>query len=141
MIRRNLAPVMANEIEITGIYTSINIKVESGEGVFFFAFDEDDKGRLIRILSWGGKAGSAQSAWLDCLTRIISSQLEKGVITIEELKIHLSLTRSDRTRINKDGVVCSSGPEALFIALLKYTNIKHREFTKNLPILRKGVAE
>lgn len=126
-------------LEVT-VYKSINFRINSGEGTFYFSFDEDrTTGKLVRILGWGGKTGSSQFAWLDSLLKIVSRQLERNLITIEELKTELSSSRSDKIRIMKDGIECSSGPEALFIALLRYTDLKYQELIKDLPIpLRSG---
>lgn len=115
-------------------YASINIRVKAPEGNFYFMFDKDKKGKLVRIGAVAGKTGSQQAAWLDAFCRVISRQLERNYLTVEELKEELSSTRTMHSKVDLSGVEVTSGPEALFIALCRYTDAEFEELSKNLGI-------
>ena len=124
----------ANQELINGVllteYDSVNIRVKAPEGNFYFIFDsEDDK--LVRIYVVGGKSGSTQAAWLDSFCRVISRQLERNLLTIEDLKEEFSSTRSDKS-VRTGGVEVTSVAEAFFVALCRFTDIKFKEYMNSI---------
>jgi hypothetical protein len=114
-------------------FDSISFRIKSPEGSFTIFFDEDRKTkRLVRISAFAGKTGSQQAAWLDAFCRIMSRQLERGFLSLEDIETELSSIRTDKSLMNVNGLECTSGPEAIFIAIQKYKNEKFSELRKQL---------
>lgn len=120
-------------------FDSISFRVKAPEGAFTIFFDEDRKThKLVRISAFAGKTGSSQAAWLDAFCRIMSRQLERGFLTLEEIETELSSIKTDKSLISVEGVECTSGPEAIFIAILRYKNEKFKELRKQLGYSSQG---
>lgn len=132
----HIHPSLSN-LDITGasnkVYTNYTYYVEAPEGEMHIAVLEDENGKPVRLWGHCGKSGSIVASWIDAFVRVVSIQLEKGLITINELRNELSSTTSDNSRINyTTGVKCASGPDAIFIALTKYINDKYEELNNEL---------
>lgn len=115
------------------IYSNYTYYVDAPEGEMHIAVLEDATGRPVRLWGHCGKSGSIVASWIDAFVRIVSIQLERGLITVNELRNELSSTTSDTTRTNyTTGVKCASGPDAMFIALTRYINDKYEELNAEL---------
>lgn len=116
------------------IYRHYIYKIEAPEGPMQIAILEDiTTKKAVGILGHCGKSGTIVMSWMDAFCRIVSKQLEAERITINELREELSNTTSSEVRINHaTGVRVSSGPEAIFIALTKYSNDKYEELIESL---------
>lgn len=121
------------------VYTNYTYYVEAPEGEMHIAVLEDENGKPVRLWGHCGKSGSVVASWIDAFVRVVSIQLERGLITINELRNELSSTTSDSSKINyTTGVRCASGPDAIFIALTKYINDKYDELNKDLERTRQS---
>lgn len=116
------------------IYNHYIYYLEAPEGPMEIVILEDTvSAKAIGILGHCGKSGTIVMSWMDAFCRIVSKQLEDGKISINELREQLSNTTSGEVRTDYlTGVRVSSGPEAIFIALSKYSNDKYEELTKQL---------
>lgn len=94
---------------------------------------EDGNGNPVRLWVHCGKAGSTLNAWIDAFVRVASMQMERGLLSINQLREELSSTTSDKSVTNlKTGVIVSSGLEAIYVALTKYQNDKYAELDAKL---------
>ena len=123
----------ADSENITITYKSYNYKLDAPEGRINVFVLEADNGKPVRIMALCGKAGAIINAWLDAFCRVVSNQMERGLLTISDLMHELSSTTSDNPKINyTTGMKISSGPEAIFVALLWYQKDKYEELADEL---------
>lgn len=112
------------------IYKSVVSKVRSPDGTIFVNVMENYVGEPIGLIINIGKSGSAVAAWAQALGEIITLSLENG-IKLEMILTKLSSITSSGSARSKD-IVVNSGPEAVFIALLKYRSSKFEELKLSL---------
>jgi ribonucleoside-diphosphate reductase alpha chain len=91
---------------------------------------EDDSGEPFQIIINIGKAGSAIAAWANAASAMLTVGLRSGV-PIETFLTELSsITSSGSARsVNS---VCTSGPEGLWMALIRYRRRKFQELEEKL---------
>lgn len=112
------------------IFKSIVSKVRSPDGTIFVNVMENQAGEPVGIIINIGKSGSSVAAWAQALGEMISLALEQGV-KLEAILTKLSSITSSGSARSKD-VVVNSGPEGVFIALLKYRSSKFEELKASL---------
>ena len=112
-------------------FSGLTIQVKSPDGTMFVTINEDENGKPIAIWISIGKAGASVAAWAVSMARILTLALDKGA-TISELCVELSGQTTDKVRITGDGEYVRSGPEGVFVALMKYKRDKYDELTKTL---------
>jgi len=112
-------------------FDGLTIQVKTPEGTMFVTITEDENGKPNAIWITIGKAGASIAAWAHSLARILTLSLDKGA-TINDLCVELSGQTSDKLRINGDGEIVRSGPEGVFVALMKYKRDKYEILTKTL---------
>lgn len=118
-------------LEKNEFYNSYRIKVRSPAASIYIVITEDANNRPIMIQSFGSKAGNELAANIFSLASLATEilQSENGFIKLME---RLSNTTTDKSVLNDNGIICRSAPDALYIALNIYRNIKHDEVKKIL---------
>jgi hypothetical protein len=109
------------------------MKVDTPEGGMFVNVMEDSNGRPVGIQLIIGKAGHTLSAWAITTSALLTGVLERGG-SINDIITMLSSQKTEKTKVNKNGITCSSGPEGIYIALLRYKREKYQEHMRNLGI-------
>jgi hypothetical protein len=116
--------IEGNPHKPTVIYDSWNWKIIAPEGtVYVFILEDRITHKPLRIHAFVGKAGGALSAMVDAMCRVISRQLERGLITLEDIQEELSGTTTDKNR-----TLVRSVPEAIHIAIVKYKTMKFLQY-------------
>jgi hypothetical protein len=115
------------------IFNTSTYQIHSPDGLMFVIVMEDENGNLCGLEVKVGKAGGALRAWAHCFGRLLTMCVEKGW-TLEEIIEELSSQTSDSLRTSVTGVVCRSGPEAVYLALLDYRRDRYARKTKALGI-------
>lgn len=102
------------------------VRVSTPDGTLFVHIAEDDKGKLKQIMLNLGKAGTAASAWANALASSLTMSIELGATLEDILALLSNITSSSAPRIAIGGK-CSSGPEGVWMALMRYRREKHEE--------------
>lgn len=116
-----------------GKWNNTTIRVPSGDGTLFVSIVEGEDGKPCAIMITIGKAGSSVRAWAHTFARILTMALEKGA-TVEDIITELSSQRGDRSTPSIGGQRVTSGPEAVYVALMEYRRGKFAVTRKQLGI-------
>lgn len=118
-------------LEKNEFYNSYRIKVKSPAAPLYIVVTEDADGNPTMIQSFGTKAGSELAANIFSLASLATEILQQrnGFIRLME---RLSNTTTDKSVLSANGITCKSAPDALYIALNIYRNIKHDEIKSKL---------
>lgn len=111
-------------------YQSMQMKVHTPDGTMFVNVLDDENGQPIQVIINIGKAGSAIAAWAHALSAMITVGLRAGV-KLEVYLTELSSITSDKTARTLTSK-CSSGPEGVWMALVRYRKEKFRMLQDSL---------
>lgn len=114
------------------VYQTLNFKIPSPVGDVFVAVGEDRRRKPVLLIITIGKSGSEVQAWSNVFSRFATEMLESGKVEIHDIMQLLSSTTSDRSRQTKEGINVRSGPEAVYLALVKYQQERYKELSKSL---------
>jgi hypothetical protein len=111
------------------IFEAVSIRILSPDGEFTVIFTEDNDGEPFRIDCYAGKTGTSVRAWADAFCTVISMQLEKKAITLEDIARSLISVTTDKSILSVDSVsgnilIVRSGPEAIGLAIQSYLTEK-----------------
>lgn len=112
-------------------YTNVTIAVQTPAASLFIEITEDDYGKPIKILINAGKCGSEMAAQASAMSALATLILEKED-GFNELLTHLSGITSSNTLTDRNGLKVRSVPEGLYLALVKYKQLKHSELVANV---------
>lgn len=109
------------------VYKSYIYRVNAPEGEMEIAVLESN-GKPVGIIGHCGRSGTIVMSWMDAFCRVASMQMERGLLSIQDLMNELSSTTSNELKMDRiTNVPVRSGPEAIFIALSKYQTDKYIE--------------
>ena len=111
--------MMMNLAKETEIRNSINIKATTPDGTAYIIIDEDYPGKINRVYFNVGRSGTSVNAWAHCVAELVTELLHDGKELNDVINILSNITSQRSTR-SINGIECRSGPDALFIALMKY---------------------
>ena len=122
------------EIIVRGSY-SFKYLTPDGNATIFIVEKAD--GEIERIDYFIGKAGSSVAAWCHGLVEFINFAIEKG-ISLNDIINKISNITSGTSVRTVSGMTCRSGPEAIFLALMKYRGMinKSRAISYERPRIR-----
>lgn len=109
----------------TVVFDSVVSKIRTPDGTMFVNVLENIDGEPIGIIINIGKSGSSVAAWAQALASICTAALQNGT-KLEALLTELSCVTSTGSARSSE-VVVTSGPEGLYVALLKYRRTKFEE--------------
>lgn len=110
------------------LYPNVTIAIQTPASSLFIEITEDDFGKPVRIYINAGKSGSEMAAQASAMSQMATLILEKEN-GFNELVEHLSGITSSSIRVDKDGIQVRSVPEGLYLALMKYKQLKYTELT------------
>lgn len=113
-------------------YNSLIVRVRTPDGTLFATISENKEGEPFMVQFNIGKAGASVGAWSQALAATISMGLQAG-IPIHKFIEELSGISSDRTARSL-GSSCRSGPEGVYMALLRYTKQRFNELQEQLGV-------
>ena len=126
------------KLENNRFYTSYNFRVQCPLGeVFVFVIEDDNQPKWIDIFI--GKAGSEASANAQTLAGL-SSELLQQFNGFNRLMLYLCDVSTDKMRITSSKKKCRSLPEALYIALDEYRNMKTSKTTNKVELKLKRIS-
>ncbi len=102
-------------------FDSFTFHIKTPDGVANIIIAEHSPGKIYKIFYNIGKAGTSLNSWAFALCEIVSHSLNNGA-DINDILTLLSNITSARPVYDNDGIACRSGPEALYLALLRYRN-------------------
>ncbi len=117
----NIKEVRKSLVDISQAYS---IGVKSPVGKVFVHCTEDANGKLDHIIINIGKAGSEIAAWADSLSRMLNMSLQSK--SLSQIIDELSNITADKVVRTETGVYITSGPEAVFYALMLYSLHKNK---------------
>lgn len=103
------------------LYDNITFNIRTPSGTANIIIVEDSPGKIETIFFTIGKAGSDINAWAYALAESVTMILKTQ--SINDVLVLLSNITSSRSTYAPDGIACRSGPEALYIALMRYRNL------------------
>lgn len=106
------------------------MKVNTPDGTMFVNVMENEKGEPFQVIITIAKNGSSVAAWAQALSAMISTGLQAGV-KLETYLTELSSITSDKTARTLTSR-CSSGPEGVWMALVRYKKEKFRMLEESL---------
>lgn len=104
------------------VYDNVTFSVETPEGKATIIIVEEKPGVIHKILFMIGKAGSINNAWAFALAEMVVSNLHRGA-SLTDVIGDLSNITSSRPVFDRSGIPCRSGPEALYLVLMRYRNM------------------
>ncbi len=113
---------------------SESIRIRTPDGMLYAIIVENQDGTINHVQLSIGKAGSALSAWVHATAALITLAIQKGA-TVEELMNTLSNITSDRAPRTIEST-CRSGPEGVWMALVKYQRNTEILMMEDEPTLR-----
>lgn len=113
------------------LYPNVTVAVQTPASSLFIEITEDEFGKPIRIYINAGKSGSEMAAQASAMSEMATLILDKDN-GFNELIEHLSGITSSSVRIDKDGIKVRSVPEGLYLALMKYKQLKYSELINNI---------
>jgi ribonucleoside-diphosphate reductase alpha chain len=124
---------------MTMIYKSVNYRIETPSGTMHVTIMENAEGNPCRVAINIGKAGTDLNAWAFALSEMISVLLESGLPYAKILEHLSSITSGERPRVAiGSNVSVRSGPEGLWVALMRYRKDKFDELRDKLSSTRIG---
>jgi len=115
------------------IYNSQTYQIRTPDGMMYINLLEDKDGSLVMIDVQIGKAGGSLRVWAHCMGRMLTMLLEHGAY-IDDLVEELSSQTTDRLAIHQGNVKVRSGPEGIYVALMKYKLDKYERLKKELHV-------
>jgi hypothetical protein len=109
-------------------FDNYTFNIRTPEGTANVIIVEDEPGKIGEIFFNIGKAGSSIDAFCYALAKMVVRTLEHGR-KLEDVISDLSNITSARKIYDTKGISCSSGPEALYLALFRYS-VMVKDFTK-----------
>lgn len=109
------------EVQAQTKFDNITFNIPTPEGTANIIIVEHSPGVIYKIFFHIGKAGTGINAWAFALAEFVVSSLEHRELA--DIIGSLSGITSSRWIYSEQGVPCRSGPEALYLALLRYQNI------------------
>lgn len=103
-------------------YDSITFHNPTPEGEATVIVVESQPGVIYKIFFTIGKAGSGVNAWAFALAEMVVFALQQKA-DLNDVIISLSNITSSRYINDGSGIPCRSGPEALYLSLMKYRNL------------------
>lgn len=101
-------------------WDNVTYRLRTPDGNAIISIAEDDNKNISHITFQIGKAGSSVNAYCYALAQTVSYIIrDKGLNVALEL---LSGITSDRAVSFQSGIICRSGVEALYIALIDWRN-------------------
>jgi hypothetical protein len=116
------------------------VRVSTPDGTLFVHIAEDEKGKLKQIMLNLGKAGTAASAWANSLAASLTMSIELGATLEDLLELLSNITSGSSPRLAIGGN-CTSGPEGVWMALMRYRREKHEEIRKGLKVNDRTLSE
>lgn len=107
-------------------YPNVTIAVATPAASLFIEITEDEFGKPIRIYINAGKCGSEMAAQASAMSEMATLILEREN-GFNDLLSHLSGITSSDTRTDSNGIKVRSVPEGLYVALMKYKQLKYNE--------------
>lgn len=111
-------------------YQSMQMRVQTPDGTMFVNVMDDEEGNPTQVIINIGKAGSAIAAWAHALSAMITVGLKAGV-KLEVYLTELSSITSDK-RARTISSTCTSGPEGVWMALVRYRKEKFKQLQEQL---------
>ena len=99
-------------------YNGVSIRYLTPDGAAYINIVEDYPGKIRQIFFSVGKAGTSVNAWAFSLAEMTTFALQRE--SLHEVINKLSNITSERMVRVPNGMHIHSGPEALFLALVKY---------------------
>lgn len=99
-------------------FNGISLKYDTPDGPAYIHIVEESPGKIKQIFFTVGKAGTSVNAWAFALAEMTTYALEHGA-SLHEIINKLSNITSERL-VRSAGMNLHSGPDALFLSLLKY---------------------
>ena len=115
------------------IYSSLTYQIKTPDGMMYINLLEDKDGSLVMIDVQIGKAGGSLRVWAHTMGRLLTMLLEHGAY-IDDLIDELSGQTTDKLAMHQGGLKVRSGPEAIYIALMKYKTDKYERLVKELHV-------
>lgn len=115
--------------DMRSIYENVAFHIKTPEGTANIIIAEEEPGKIYKIFFNIGKAGNGVNAWAYALAEVVVDSINRGA-EINDMISLLSNITSSRPTYDKDGIACRSGPEALYLALMRYRNINKDAFSK-----------
>lgn len=107
------------------IQASYSFKYTTPDGIATIFIVEKSERVIDRIEYFIGKAGSSVGAWAFALVEFINFTIKQG-ISLNDIIITISNITSSRSVRSISGIDCRSGPEAIFLALMKYRGMNNK---------------
>lgn len=104
------------------IRNSYSIRVPSPDGEVFVHCTESESGNLEQVTVNIGKSGTTNASWADAFARMITFALRST--SLHEILEELSGNSSSRSIFSARHLGVNSSVDAVFRALLMYSNIK-----------------
>lgn len=109
------------------VYQSWSYRVKTPDGTMHVIIMEDSNGNAFEIQPFIGKAGSSLAAWAAATCAMVSLAL-RSKVALQDIINELADITSDGTARIGASVVCRSGPEGIYSALIQYRNeVRDRE--------------
>lgn len=116
-----------NEVEMNNnISDGVSIKLLTPDGIAYVNINESKPGNISRIFFNVGRAGTPVNAWGHCVGELVNELIKENK-SLNDILIILSNITSQRSTRSINGIECRSGPDALFIALMKYRAMTPKE--------------
>lgn len=113
-------------------YKSVVMKVRTPDGTVFVNVMENEDGKPFQVIVNIGKAGSAVAAWAQALGSMISIALQtEDEKAFDKIITELSSITSSGTARSITSR-CTSGPEGVWMALIRYRRAKFIELESSL---------
>lgn len=108
------------------------IRVRTPQGTLFAIVVENHDGTINNFQLTIGKAGNDVAVWANAVAGLMNLVIQKGG-TLEDLLTTLSGITSSRVA-RSIGSTCRSGPEGVWMALLRYKRGKFEQLSHNLGV-------
>ena len=115
-------------------YPAYSIRSRTPDGTMFVHISEDEKGKLYKLHLNLGKAGTSVAAWAFALESTLNLAIMQGTKLEDLIALLSSITSGNAPRVAIGGK-CTSGPEGLWMALMRYRRTKNEELRKGLNLV------
>ena len=121
----------------TTIRGSYSFKFLTPDGNATIFISEKEIGKIERIDYFIGKAGSSVAAWSHALIEFINFAFDKNIPLNDVINKISNITTGMNVR-SISGIKCKSGPDAIFLALMKYRGMSNRN---NIPYVKPRIRK
>ena len=115
------------------IFNSLTYQIRTPDGMMYVNLLEDKDNSLVMIDVQIGKAGGSLRVWAHTMGRMLTMLLEHGAY-IDDLIEELNGQFTDKLAIHQGGIKVRSGPEGIYVALVKYKSDKYNRLAKELKV-------